>query len=62
MGGNVDPFLCDKNSKKGIVYVALCVDDNLMIGDVKAIDDANAFFKENGLVLKIVEGLQDYLS
>ena len=49
-------------SRKGIVYVALYVDNNLMVGDVEAIDEGIAALKENGLVLKIVEGLQDYLS
>ena len=33
-----------------------------MIGDVKAINKATTALKENGLVLKIMEGLQDYLS
>ena len=31
--GSIDPCLC-------IVYVALYVDDNLMIGDIATIDDA----------------------
>ena len=47
---------------KGIVYIALYIDDNLIIGDMAAMDDAIAWQKSNGLVLKIVEGLQDYLS
>ena len=46
-----------KKSKKGIVYVALYIDDNL-IGDVEAIDDTITALKENGLVLKIVKGLR----
>ena len=33
-----------------------------MIGNVEAIDGAITSLKENRLVLKIVEGLQDYLS
>ena len=44
---------------KGVVEVALYVDDNLMVGDVKAIDDN---YLSHWLVLKVVEGLQDYLS
>ena len=32
-----------------------------MVDDVKAIDNAVIALKNNGLVLKIVEGLQDYL-
>ena len=47
---------------KGIIYVALYVDDNLMIGDSAMIDDAILALKNKGLVLKTVEGLQDYLS
>ena len=35
---------------------------NLMIDDVKAIDDVITILKENGLVMKIMEGLWDYLS
>ena len=33
-----------------------------MVGDIDAIDNAIAALKENGLVLNMVEGLQDYLS
>ena len=62
MGGNVDSSLFVKKSEKGIVYVALYVDDNLMIGNVEAINNSIAALKKNGLVLKIVEGLQEYLS
>ena len=49
IGGNIDPCLYVKKSEKSIVNVALHVDSNFMIGDIEAI-------------LKIVEGLQDYLS
>ena len=38
------------------------VDDNLMIGNNTPIDDITESLKNKGLVLKIVEGLQDYLS
>ena len=51
-----------EKSKKGIVCVALYVDNNLMIGYVEAIDDVTIALKENELVLKILEKLQDYLS
>ena len=33
-----------------------------MVGDVEAIDQLIAALKENKLVLKIMKGLQDYLS
>ena len=51
-----------KKSENDRFYVALCIDDNLMVGNVKAIDDIITVLKENGLVLKIMEGLQDYYS
>ena len=59
VGSNVNPCLYIKKSVKGIVYVALYVDDNLMLGNM---NNASAALKSKGLVLKIVEGLQDYLS
>ena len=37
---NSGPCLYVKKSLKGIVYVALYIDDNLMEGDIKAIDNA----------------------
>ena len=61
-GGSIDPCLYVKRSMKGIVYIALYVDDNLMIGDKATIDDAIMALKNQGLVLKVVEGLQDYLT
>ena len=33
-----------------------------MVGIINAIDNAIAAIKNNGLVLKVMEGLQDYLS
>ena len=51
-----------KKNEKDIVCVVLYVDNNLMIDDVEAINDAIIALKENRLVLKIVKGLQDYLS
>ena len=41
-----------KQSTKGIVYVALYIDDNLMIGIPDAIDEAVEQLKKNDLVLK----------
>ena len=38
--GNVNPYLYVRKSVKGVVYLALYIDDNLMVGDVKEIDDA----------------------
>ena len=39
-----------------VVYAALYIDDNLLVGYVKSIDEAIAALKENWLVLKIVKG------
>ena len=57
MGGKVDPCLYVKKSAKGVAYVALYIVNNLMIGDLVAIDDVISALKNNVLVLKIVEGL-----
>ena len=45
---------------KGVVYLALYVNNNLIIGNIAAIGDAIEALKSKGLVLKIMEGLQDY--
>ena len=47
---------------KGIVFIAIYVDDNLMIGDMATIDNAIKALKNKGVVLKILNGLQGYLS
>ena len=58
VGGSIGPCLYIKKSMKGIVYVALYVEDNLMVGNIAAIDNAIEALKNKGLVLKIMEGLQ----
>ena len=58
----MDQCLFLKKSKKGLVLIALYVDDNLMIGHPKAIKDAIKEMKKFGLVLKIKDNLKDYLS
>ena len=60
--GSINLCLYVKKSMKDIVYVALYVDNNLMIGDIAAVDDAIEVLKNKGVVLKIVEVLKDYLS
>ena len=47
-----------KKSSKGIGYKALYIDDNLMVGNPEAIDEITEALWKNGLVLKLVEGLQ----
>ena len=51
-----------RKSAKGKVYVALYINDNLIIRNVATIDNMIETLKNKGLVLKIVEGLQDYFS
>ena len=51
-----------KKSAKSIVNTALYIDDKLMIGNTAAIDEMVKLLQTNGLVLKVVDGLQDYLS
>ena len=51
-----------KKCAKGTDYVAFYVDDNLMVGNVKATEDAITTLKNNELVLKVMQRLQDYLS
>ena len=61
VGGSISPCFL-KKSMKDIVYIALYVDNNLMIEDIVTNDNAIEALKSKGLVLNIVEGLQDYLS
>ena len=61
-GGDVDPCLFVKQSSLGIVFIALYVDDNLLVGHPKAIEDAIQQMKKHGLILKIEDDLKDYLS
>ena len=60
-GGEVDPCLFVKQYALGIVYVALYVDDNLLIGTPAAIEDTIKRLREEGLVLKVEDDLHDYL-
>ncbi len=61
-GGDGDPYLYMKRDINGLIYVALYVDDNLLIGDEKAIDHTIKALKKAGLVLKVYDSLEDYLS
>ena len=61
-GGDVDPCLFVKKSSLGIVFIALYVDDNLLIGHPKAIEDAIEQMKKHGFILKIEDDLNDNLS
>ena len=61
-GGDVDPCLFCKQSDKGICFIALYVDDNLLVGHPAAIDDAIRQMRKHDLILKIEDTLHDYLS
>ena len=61
-GGDVDPCLFVRKTKQGICFVGIYVDDNLLIGNPKAIDETIAQLREKGLVLKVENDLHDYLS
>ncbi|EJK77615.1 hypothetical protein THAOC_00541 [Thalassiosira oceanica] len=61
-GGDVDPCLFWKRSKLGIVFIAIYVDDNLIIGTPAAIEDTIKQMLKHGLVLKVEDELKDYLS
>ena len=62
IGGSVNLCLYVKKSAKCVVYIVLYIDDNLMVRDMVAIDDVISALKNNQLALKVMEGLQDYLS
>ena len=51
-----------EKSIKGVVYVALFVDDNWMEGNPEEIDETIEAPWKSSSVLKVMEGLQDYLS
>ena len=61
VGGIIDLCLFVRKSLADIVYIALYVDDNLMIGNPKAIDEVISFLRKNNLVLKIQDKLTEYI-
>ena len=62
-GGDVDPCLLVKESTKfGRIYIALYVDDNLIVGHPQAIKETIQELRDEGLVLKVEDDLKDYLS
>ena len=62
IGGSIDQCLYMKKKPKVTVYIALYTDNNLMMGNIAALDGAKDTLKNEGLALKIVEELQDNLS
>jgi histone deacetylase 1/2 len=61
-GGLVDPCLFSKVDKMGTCYVVLYVDDNLIIGDEKAVQETITQLQKHGLIPKIEDNLNNYLS
>ena len=61
-GGDVDPCLMMKNGTKGIVFIAIYVDDCLLIGTEEAINEAVEGLQAHGFKLKEDGTLHDYLS
>ena len=56
IGGSINPCLYVKKSMKGIIYVALYLDNNLMVGNIATINDAIEVLKNKRLVLKLWKG------
>ena len=61
-GGMADPCLWTRTTEKGTVFLGIYVDDNLIVGNESAIKEAIESLKEEGLILKVDDSLNDYLS
>jgi hypothetical protein len=61
-GGEVEPCSFFRRDEDGIVFIAVYVDYNLIVGSPKAVNKTIDQLKRQGLVLKIEEDLKDYLS
>ena len=62
IGGYPDPCLMMRKTENGTIFIAVWVDDSLLVGDNKAIDKAIQDLKDEGFVLKEDGSLDDYLS
>ena len=62
IGGNADPCLFKRQDKNGTVFIAIWVDDSLLIGDDSAIEATIKDLRNAGFNLKIEGSLDDYLS
>ena len=62
VGGNADPCLMVRRNEFGIVFIVIYVDDCLLIGHSKAIEQTINDVKNHGFTLKIEGELDDYLS
>ncbi len=61
-GGDGDPCLYVSKSEKGLVFIAIYKDDNLLVGNEEAIDEVIKLLQREGFSLKIEDSLEDYLS
>ncbi len=57
-GGDVNPCLFWKQYEKGVVFVEIYVDDNLIVGHPDAIEDTIEQLKKNGFVVKVENDLK----
>jgi hypothetical protein len=62
VGGYADPCLMVRQNNNGVVYIAIWVDDSLLIGHNAAIEQTIIGLQANGSGLKIEGELDDFLS
>ena len=61
-GGYPDPCLMTRKNENGICFIAIWVDDSLLVGHEKAIQQTIDDLQREGFELKIDGSLDDYLS
>ncbi len=61
-GEEVDPCLFWKQYEKGVVFVAVNLDDNLVVDHPEAIKYTAEQLKKNGFVVKVGDDLKDFLT
>ena len=61
-GGCPDPCLFTRRSEKGVVFLAVWVDDSLMVGDEDAINEVIGLLRDEDFILKTEGSLDNYLS
>jgi hypothetical protein len=62
LGVNADPCMMVRKNNHNIVFIAIWVDNSLLIGHCKSIENTFEDLKANGFGLKIEGDLDDYLS
>ena len=51
-----------EKNEKGVVYIALYIDDDLRISNLEITEDTVGLHQRNGLLSKVGNDLHDYLS